>query len=250
MDSTDVCECEHPRSQHKRQRDGCRALDCGCAKFSADLTASAAAQGVDLTRVLTTVAEVCDRQAADARRALGIPAAEAAAERLAAVERERGELAAEVALLRSEVESWRGQSGSQRTEIQRLEALLGDRRTELEQLRVEYGQARNALDREKERRSTWVVARDGGRGCMSCYQEIRRGESYEPVFDDDPDALRHVHCPDAAPAAVALYAYDAWSCLVDGGCGARYTTPDPAHPCGRLTPTRVTITHRTEGAPS
>lgn len=42
-----------------------------------------------------------------------------------------------------------------------------------------------------------------------------------------------------------LYAYDAWSCLTEGGCGSRYTMPAAAleHRCGPLTPVRVTITH-------
>ncbi len=43
-----------------------------------------------------------------------------------------------------------------------------------------------------------------------------------------------------------LYAYNAWSCLVDGGCGSRYTTELATvdHPCGPLTPVVVTISRR------
>jgi hypothetical protein len=40
----------------------------------------------------------------------------------------------------------------------------------------------------------WVVARDGGRTCETCDQEITRGEAYEER--DGVDELHHVRCPD------------------------------------------------------
>lgn len=42
---------------------------------------------------------------------------------------------------------------------------------------------------------SWLVARDGGRDCLFCGTEIRRGEAYELVPDQGLDALRHIHCP-------------------------------------------------------
>jgi len=236
-----ICECEHPKSQHKRERDGCRAVDCGCAKFEADLKASALAQGAPLMpggestsamlrRVEHELAAVLnDREATlaernEARGALArvereraellsilarigdalSPTGERPQEALSTLaadveafvrlhdvtEEQRDELAAEVRVLKNSEGL-----AVVRAEVERdlARAELASARTELEQLRVEYGQARDALDREKERRPSWVVARDGGRDCESCDQEIRRGEAYELL--DGADRLRHVHCP-------------------------------------------------------
>lgn len=44
----------------------------------------------------------------------------------------------------------------------------------------------------------WVVARDGGRSCETCDQEIRRGEAY--VTTPGVDELHHIHCPGPAMA--------------------------------------------------
>jgi 1,6-anhydro-N-acetylmuramate kinase len=60
------------------------------------------------------------------------------------------------------------------------------------------------------------------------------------------EKVRAVLAADSAPAAEELYAYDAWSCLTESGCGSRYTVPDPDHRCGPLTAVRVSITHREE----
>lgn len=49
--------------------------------------------------------------------------------------------------------------------------------------------------RQAERAARWIVARDGGRDCERCEQEIRRGEAYEYVPGGGPDDLRHIHCP-------------------------------------------------------
>ena len=40
----------------------------------------------------------------------------------------------------------------------------------------------------------WIVARDGGRYCERCEQEIRRGEAYE--LELSTGLLTHVRCPD------------------------------------------------------
>ena len=59
-----------------------------------------------------------------------------------------------------------------------LRAELASARTELAQLRY----------------SGWIVARDGGRDCERCKQEIRRGEAYEDIPDTD-GAYLHAYCP-------------------------------------------------------
>jgi hypothetical protein len=45
--------------------------------------------------------------------------------------------------------------------------------------------------------------------------------------------------------------YGAWACLTDGGCARWLAGVDAplSHHCGPLTAVRVTLTHRTEGAP-
>jgi len=52
-------------------------------------------------------------------------------------------------------------------------------------------------------RSGWIVARDGGRPCVFCDQEIRRGQAYELVPGGGLDDLRHVHCDNEPAWAVA-----------------------------------------------
>ncbi|WP_431976146.1 hypothetical protein [Micromonospora haikouensis] len=58
--------CPHGQWSHKRGRGGCRELDCVCDKYQAD----PAAEQAERERVLTAVAEVCERQAAQARTEL------------------------------------------------------------------------------------------------------------------------------------------------------------------------------------
>lgn len=65
-----------------------------------------------------------------------------------------------------------------------MELDLGDARAEVKQLRAELADAA---------RSGWIVARDGGRDCVRCDREIRRGEAYELLAG--ADELAHVHCP-------------------------------------------------------
>lgn len=65
---------------------------------------------------------------------------------------------------------------------------------QVEQLRAELASARAELERL--RYSGWIVARDGGRTCTACDQEIRRGEAYTVATPDDQ--LTHVHCPGGA----------------------------------------------------
>lgn len=210
MTTDPICLCGDPQGQHKMRKGGCRAADCGCDRYEVDEKATAeaeAAEQAEQVRVLTAVAEVCEDQAAKAQRLLGIPHAEAEAERLAEVTRERDELEGIVSRKYGEIQALQAELARLRDDMRTQARVVVERNAELEQLRIEYAQARDALDREKERRP--------------------------------------------APAAAVLYAYDAWSCLVDGGCGARYTrdTATTNHPCGQLTPVTVTITHRTEGAP-
>ena len=95
-------------------------------------------------------------------RALAEPDQPALSAQLARVEQERDNLqVARVAL---------------RDRCDLLEAELASARAELERLRY----------------SGWIVARDGGRTCAGCGQEIRRGEAY--AVDTTSDTTTHVHC--------------------------------------------------------
>ena len=58
--------------------------------------------------------------------------------------------------------------------------------------RAELASARQELERLRSA-AHWIVARDGGRYCERCEQEIRRGEAYE---HSGWDRLSHIHCPD------------------------------------------------------
>jgi hypothetical protein len=72
-----ICKCEHPKSEHKRGQHGCRTPDCGCGQFEADLRASAAAQGVQLTTGSPVSApegrKLGDPTTAEWRAAAGLP---------------------------------------------------------------------------------------------------------------------------------------------------------------------------------
>lgn len=46
----------------------------------------------------------------------------------------------------------------------------------------------------------WVVARDGGRHCERCEQEVTRGEAYEEL-PGTGGLIAHVLCPDGGGAS-------------------------------------------------
>lgn len=125
---------------------------------------------------------------------------ESATAETARVKRERAEAEAANDALRAEL-------GDVRTELLHLRehqeiqsAGLASVRIELEQRRAERDKsyAANALlldEMEALPRSGWVVARDGGRHCERCEQEVVRGQAYE----DQPGTgglLTHIYCPD------------------------------------------------------
>ena len=75
----------------------------------------------------------------------------------------------------------------------------------IDAFQVESGADRNAayqtgieavrqlrIENERLKDRPWIVARDGGRDCVRCEQEIRRGEAYEYL---GIDLLEHIRCP-------------------------------------------------------
>lgn len=65
-------------------------------------------------------------------------------------------------------------------------------RTQLEQDLAEMREQRDAARAQL----GFIVARDGGRHCELCEQEITRGQAYETT-PGSTHLLLHVHCPDA-----------------------------------------------------
>jgi len=268
-----ICECTHPKSQHKRERDGCRSPECAgaCAKFECDLKASEAAQGVEQARVLTVVAEVCEDQAEKARAELGEeprsghPVLRTLRARVAAVEQERDEardcwsaaerdltvvrnerdqaneltdkIAAEMHLVTRERDSLARRLAVRFQEKQALEAELTSARTELE--------ARRNLGVELEK----VRARSLHFETRANDQLAATVKAQRELVDARAAAeekVRAVLDADRAPTARQVHTYDALYCTT---CYGRFLPDTDAadnhvHP---LIPVVVSITHRTEG---
>lgn len=88
--------------------------------------------------------------------------------------------------------------GSTPAALRRVEGELDRCHRESARLDLELTKARMANQAllADAARPGWFVARDGGHTCLDCAGEIRRGEAYELVPGEGPDALRHVHCRD------------------------------------------------------
>jgi hypothetical protein len=296
-----ICFCEHPKSQHKRERDGCRAVDCGCAKFEVDLKASAEVQGTELApgipspagfnlpgagpalaQALTQLRRVeqernnllahneelvdVSRERDDARGERDVKQRQLK-DALAALDLARAELAEAYGLVeqipgRTPIEVLReviaaGQDASVELK-QHADAIAATRRscnelaeadlenllTDNESLRAELDEVRAERDAVLNDREATQRERNEAR-----VEAIRLRAVLADVRAAASEKVRAVLAAAGDAAADEIYGYDAWSCMTDGGCGSRYTVPDPEHRCGRLTPVRVTITHRTEGAP-
>lgn len=205
-----MCECGHPQSQHKLGKGGCRNPDCWCARFEVapvslgGVTAAEAAEAlkVNLPKLAATGASFA---AGGIIRQPVMPGGESTSAELRRVEAERDEA---LAVQKDAVEAFI--RITDRCTL--LQAELASARTELEAVR----NARDNLDRELNELcerlaapphpgtpalASWVVARDGGRDCLRCDQEIRRGEAYE--YMPTTDELQHIHCPDKQGAPTA-----------------------------------------------
>jgi hypothetical protein len=67
-------------------------------------------------------------------------------------------------------------------------------------------QTLRAKVRELRDAQQWVVARDGGRWCERCEQEVARGQAYDNL-PGTGGHVQHIHCPDQ-PRAIACT--DTW----------------------------------------
>lgn len=87
-----------------------------------------------------------------------------------------------------------------RARLRETVAQLGARNTEtivrMTAYRRELAKVRDELANAA--RSGWIVARDGGRTCLDCGAEIRRGEAYE-LQPGTGGLLVHIYCPQLPP---------------------------------------------------
>lgn len=204
MSATYICECEHPKSQHKRERDGCRAVDCGCAKFEADLKASAAAQGVERARVATAVAAVDEH------------GGESTSARLRRVEQERDQLADEVKTLKH----------SESLDAVTLAAV--DRAAGRDIAKPDEPLITRVADLKRGRTEATQRALELAAELASARTEL------EKLRGAQADLL----AGGPAPSGRVISVQQRYLCET---CGGRYGKPFTDHPCGRLTPVVVTI---------
>jgi hypothetical protein len=231
-----TCECEHPQSQHKLSKGGCRALDCYCAKFVSDfkpgpdpepqpVDEAARAEQIEGTGHLPVI----EIQAAEAVAAVldRVSGGEATSAALRRVEQERDDLAAKLRTselvraglatdarsIAARMETVKDELLAANDHLRRIAEAAGvedagtgaiDIVGGIKLLRAELTSARTELANVKDAatRKQWVISRKGGRCCERCEQEIRRGEAYE-VQDGTGGLILHVHCPSPAPAREA-----------------------------------------------
>ncbi len=126
-------------------------------------------------------------------------------ERARQAERERDQLREDLAKAEQERDRFIAAADKLHGEWLDLKAELAAESRRVAQLQVLLAEAARARDlaiaevatASKEVRTLraarqWIVARDGGRDCVRCEQEIRRGEAYELL--PGADQLRHIHC--------------------------------------------------------
>lgn len=185
------CVCTHLKPRHAGETYACR--DCGCKRYEMDLQAAPATDAdLDLDALLERVRKQGAAENAEFQRVHGhclgreakligkvVEARDDAASlrrSLAAANSDRGAAGTELAHTRAELAETFRKAGHAAVRFNAVRAELASARAELERLRY----------------SGWIVARDGGRTCGSCGQEIRRGEAYTVATTSD--TTTHVHC--------------------------------------------------------
>jgi hypothetical protein len=271
-----TCECEHPQSQHKLSKGGCRALDCYCAKFvsafkpepdpepqpvdeaaraeqtTADIEATGHLPVIEFQPALSpeAVAEITAgfAKAVATTKSLGErmarvaqvpdePATEATSAALRRVEQERDDLAAKL----------------RTSELVRA-GLATDARSisaRMETVKAELQDANNCLGRIAE----VAGVEDAGTGAIDLVGGITllRAEltsartELASVKDAATRKVTALLEAQPAPAEPPLWQYTVWFCQPATGCGQRYSQAQPEHECGPLTAAVVTITRQPEG---
>lgn len=224
------CVCAHLKPRHAGETYACR--DCECRRYEPNL--QAAALDEDTAAILvkagtmptgSTSAEVrhAEQEMDVVRGSLTELAAlyDSATAETARVEQERDELRAALdnlpcgdcwglGVIPAEAFGCDADGAPERDEeapcpegceipawlrAERNDAADDARRADLAEAEL----ASATAELERLRYSGWIVARDGGRTCGSCGQEIRRGEAY--TVNATTDELTHVHCREGATDA-------------------------------------------------
>ncbi|GIE65380.1 hypothetical protein [Actinoplanes palleronii] len=250
-----MCDCDHPMSQHKLGRGGCRALDCDCARFEAARSRAEfleAAADAFLGQVFSEpppVVSPADRlraELAEVKRDLAaldadygevlgegkalVVERDELRERFAEVERERDawmKSSAETARkLTAERDGAADQWARARDEVERLTRLLTEARETIAR-----------LDKHEEIRARVIRERNAERTALQAEVErlgvlLDQAEQYARDLQDDGITATE------APVERLYAEITQHLCLT---CGSRYRE-NHQHWCGALTPVRVRIT--------
>lgn len=98
-----------------------------------------------------------------------------------------------------QIDLLRAELAAESRKVAQLQALLAEAARQRDLNIAEVATASKEVKALRAARQ-WIVARDGGRYCERCEQEIRRGEAYEEQPGTGGLAA-HIHCPDNRPGA-------------------------------------------------
>jgi hypothetical protein len=253
-----TCICEHPQSQHKASKYGCRNCDIGCARFEGD-EPDAAPQPVD--EAARTEQATPDIEATGHLPVIEIQPAEAVAAVLdrgreyakggivlnAGGDLGRAALDAIKAYEQGSGTAWRGEAPAteatsaalRRVEQERDKALADADRCE--NANIKHMEERDLARAELATARTAYLAQSAE--LTSARTELA---SVKAAATRKVTAMLEAH----APAEPPLWQYTVWFCQPATGCGQRYSQDQPDHECGPLTQALVTITRQPEGAPA
>jgi hypothetical protein len=269
-----TCECEHPQSQHKLSKGGCRALDCYCSKFvsafkpepdpdpepqpvdeaaraeqtTADIEATGHLPVIEI-QPAEAVAAVLDRGRDFAKGGIVLNAGgdlgRAALDAIKAYEKGSGT-------------AWRGEAPAteatsaalRRVEQERDKALADADRCE--NANIKHMEERDLARAELATARTAYLAQSAE--LTSARTELERVKrdwdsmAFELASVKDAATRKVTAMLEAqpAPAEPPLWQYTVWFCQPATGCGQRYSQDQPDHECGPLTAAVVTITRQPE----
>jgi hypothetical protein len=234
-----TCECEHPQSQHKLSKGGCRALDCYCSKFVSGYKPEPDPEPQPVDEAARAGQTTADIEASGHLPVIEIqPADPTQLDTTGWVDKTVDSILAEPtsAALRR-VEQERDQAKALRFKAEAAAGRLVDER---DLARAELATARTAyLAQSAELTSARTELEQVKRDWDSMAVELA---SVKDAATRKVTALLEAH----APAEPPLWQYTVWFCQPATGCGQRYSQDQPDHECGPLTAAVVTITRQPE----
>jgi hypothetical protein len=253
-----ICECGDPKTQHKRERYGCRAPGCECGQFEADMAASAAAQGTELatggivTGPVRLPSHGCVIDHAEEVVPFTVPVAELglSSARLAKVEQERDEALSAFSLAEELRLKDRAELVSAWQEIEQLRNRL-DQCAEAGGSDIADGPDVDLPTRIAELRRGRKEATERALELAALVARVERAAGIDRERDRGVDLADRVQSirdgrTEAVDAFVTVLSrQDRYLCET---CGARYGQPFTDHEHGPLTPVTVTIAR--QGAPT